>query len=237
MEENSLKQIIQRNYSELGLGAQKTECPSEEILAEYLERELTPDTASSLESHLASCSACTEQVILLNRVLNNPETISPPAHLIEEAKGLVSGTSLATNFLEIILVFGQEVCQVIRTTGEVLQTAGLTAIPVSVRGESVTERAVVTKISKNFDSAFVEVHIEKLSVSSFRIKVVTLDPTSRKPLNDLRISLFRDRREMESLLTHEGAATFTGLAFSRYKLEVIKANSLIGEILLDLRKA
>lgn len=237
MEEDSLKQIIQRNYSKLGMDAKKTQCSSEEILAGYLERKLTPDTVSSLESHLALCSVCSERIVLLNRVLTNPQTISPPGYLVERAKGLISGVSPASNILEIILAFGREVCEVIRTTGEILQTAGLTPVSVSVRSGLGTEKSAVTKISKNFESTHIEVHIEKLSDASFRIKVISTDPASKKPLNDLRVSLFKDKRELESLLSQEGVATFSGLTFSHYKIKVLKAHSLIGEVHIDLRKA
>jgi hypothetical protein len=237
MEEKILKRIIQKNYSKLSLGTRKAECPSEETLASYLEKKLTPDTVKSLEGHLALCSVCSEQIVLLNRVLMSPQTISPPSFLVERAKNLVSGTSLATDILEIILAFGRDVCEVVRTTGKILETAGLTPIPVSVRSGPGTERSATTKISKNFESAYVEVNIEKLSDASFRIKVISMDSASKKPLNDVRVSLFRDKRELESLLSQEGVTTFSGLTFNRYKIAVLKANSPIGEILLDLRKA
>jgi len=49
--------------------------------------------------------------------------------------------------------------------------------------------------------------------------------------------LFKDKREIESLVARDGSVLFKTVKFSRYKIKVQKQNSTLGEITLDLRKA
>ncbi|MEI7752731.1 MAG: zf-HC2 domain-containing protein, partial [Candidatus Omnitrophota bacterium] len=233
MNPDVFKKALQKNYAKNDLGRKGTACPSEETLGGYLEHGLPADIQTLVESHLAQCSSCAEQIILIKRVEEGKKMIQTPRHLINRAKNLVEGEP-SFNPLEIILRFKEELCEIIRTTGDILQTAGLTPIPAAVRGAVGDERVSITKISKVFDVASIEVNIEKINVSSFLIKVVASDVTSKKPLNDLRVSLFKEKRELESLLTQKGIVSFKDLTFNRYAIKIFKTQAVVGEILIDL---
>jgi hypothetical protein len=236
MNSDAFKKALQKNYAKIDLGRKGSDCPPEETLCGYLEHGLPSDIQTLVEGHLAQCSSCAEQIILIKRVEEDRKMIQTPRHLINRAKNLVKG-ELSYSPLEIILRFKEDLCEIIRTTGDILQTAGLTPIPVAVRGDIGDERVSITKISKVFDFASVEVDIEKTNASTFLIKVATSDVPSKKPLNDLRVSLFKEKRELESLLTRKGIISFKDLTFSRYAIKIFKAQAIIGEILIDLRKA
>ena len=236
MNSDIFKKALQKNYAKIDLNRKGADCPSEETLGGYLEHGLPSDIQTLVEGHLAQCSSCAEQIILIKRVEEDRKMIQTPRHLINRAKNLVEG-GLSYSPLEIILRFKEDLCEIIRTTGDILQTAGLTPIPAVVRGAVGDERVSITKISKVFDVASIEVNIEKINVSSFLIKVVASDVPSKKPLNDLRVSLFKEKRELESLLTQKGIVSFKDLTFNRYAIKIFKAQAVVGEILIDLRKA
>jgi len=236
MSAEQLKQAIKRNYLKMNADVKKVSCPSEETVVNYLGRQLPPDITSLVEGHLAACSDCAERVILLRRVEADSSTVDVPEHLLSRVKNVVA-EKLSSKLLDITLQFKEDVCDVIRATGDVLQIAGVTPIPVAIRGKSGAERVDITKISKVLGPTLVEVNVEKKGAASFSFTVVVADPLTKNPVNNVRVSLFKEKRELESLLTQNGTAVFKKLLFSRYKMHVLKDHALIGEVVVDLRKA
>jgi len=66
----------------------RTDCPSDERLAAYLDGTLPSKSKNELEHHLADCLFCSEVLTAANET-HKPDAIeTPPNHLIEKVKAL-----------------------------------------------------------------------------------------------------------------------------------------------------
>ena len=105
--DKALPEII---HSEYGGEVAGEECPDALTLAGYLDRSLTPEERGGVETHLARCQSCLDELVAAEHRLANRSSkyLKTPAHLLNEAVRLgapsipSSSTSKTAGLLENI---------------------------------------------------------------------------------------------------------------------------------------
>lgn len=212
-------------------------CPGEENLACYLDNLLIDTEKENVEEHLTECDKCLQQVIFLHKLKNEVKEegfIKTPQEVIKKAKDLVQESPFK-EIVEVVLSFAKDTINVLKDTGAMFTP--LEMIPVEVRkGETDKEKDVV-HLRKTFEEIKVEIIIERLNENTYEIEVLTSDSTTETPLDDVRLNLIFNERELASYLTVNGSASFKSLHMGKYTFVIVRDKDVIGKIQLQLKTA
>jgi hypothetical protein len=207
--------------------------PDEETLACFLEARLSRQEAEQLKGHLLSCSRCAE-IFSLQAALKEASSLAVPQDLLEAAKSL-AGQSQQGAILEVVLRLKEKVIEVINSSGDILLGQELVPAPV-LRSRAITELKDEISIFKDFKDIIVEAKIENRLGRAFNLAVSVKEKTSQRLLRDLRISLFREGRELESYLSEKGRVVFEDVLVGTYVVEIVSPAKKFAVIKLDIRK-
>lgn len=129
-------------------------CPGETQLAAYVDQTLDAKARALLETHLAACSACIEQVAFLQRASDWPESGQVPIQLLIRARSLVPEkrkTSLVWNWRWVpvtvaallIVVFGLFAWRALRS-----RTSPVTNEPLVAQNEPAQQPLAIPSASR-----------------------------------------------------------------------------------------
>ena len=212
------------------------QCPDEEIITCYFENLLSGTEKENVQEHLIDCDKCLEQVIFLHELENEIKEegfIKIPQEVIKKAKELVLERPLK-NLVEVVISFGKDTINVLKDTGDMFTP--LEKIPVKIRN-SKNEKEKDFILRKTFNNLEVEIKIERLNENAFDIEALTFDSKKGVPIDDVRLNLIFNKREITSYLTANGSASFKNLCFGKYALVIIREKNVIGKIKLQLETA
>ncbi|MFQ5965380.1 MAG: anti-sigma factor family protein, partial [Candidatus Scalinduaceae bacterium] len=103
-----LKSLLNKSKEDRDFSQEKGHtCPSEEIIACYLDNLLNDTEREKVEEHLAKCEDCLQQTIMLHSLRKETKEngyIETPAEVIERAKEIVPESSVKS-LIEIALEF------------------------------------------------------------------------------------------------------------------------------------
>jgi hypothetical protein len=214
------------------------QCPDEETLACYLDNLLSGTEKENVEEHFIECDKCLQLVIFLHKLKNEIKEeglIKTPQEVIKKAKDLVLERPLK-DLVEVVLSFGKDTINVLKDTGAMFTP--LEKIPVKVRNSQNEKEKGLVYLRKTFNNLQVEIKIERLNENNFfDIEALTLDSKKGVPIDDVRLNLIFNKREITSYLTANGSASFKNLCFGKYALVIIREKNVIGKIKLQLETA
>ncbi|MFQ5963672.1 MAG: trypsin-like peptidase domain-containing protein [Candidatus Scalinduaceae bacterium] len=105
-----LKSLLNKSKKDRGFLQEKEyTCPSEEIIACYLDNLLNDTEREKVEEHLARCEDCLQQTILLHSLRKETKEngyIETPAEVTERAKEIVPESSIK-GLIEVIIEFAR----------------------------------------------------------------------------------------------------------------------------------
>ena len=217
-------------------------CPSEETVACYLDNLLNDTEVEDVEKHLTECEDCLQQTILLHKLkkeIKEEGYIKAPAEVVEEAKDLVPESS-TKDLIEVVLGFASDAIRVIKDTGSMLVTPD--AVPLVVR-EPVTpsnrleDPKDLIRLSKVFGNIKTDIIIERINDNVYEMEVITTDPKTKVQLDDIRLNLLSNGRELASYLTINGRASFKNLCLGKYTLAIIMKSNIVRKVSIQLEKA
>ena len=218
-------------------GTRGGDCLSEEHLAAYLENLLDGIEKDKTEEHLSKCKSCRQQSIVFSKVRSGilkEALLKAPRVLTDRAKQLVDQPQ-AKDWIEVILKFTKDSITVLKDTASVIKP--LEALPIAVRQGMTAEAKNSVFLSKIFNDVEVDIIIEHIDNESCEIEVRTIEASTSNPLENIRLNLVCEGKELASYLTEKGRAYFKNLDFDIYTLVIIKGQVIIGEILLRLESA
>ena len=219
-------------------GTGEKDCLPEEVFAAYLENLLDDTDKEKIEEHLSNCKACRQNSIMLNRVRMEVEkepSLKASHEVTGKAKRLVPDVP-AKDLIEVVLGFAKDSIRILKDTATMIKP--LEVAPAGTREVSTKEEEKnIVCLSKEFNGIKADIFIEKIDNTYCEIEVKTADTSSGAPLDNIRLNLLSEGKELASYLTIKGRASFKNLPFGTYILAIKKGTNFLGEILLRLESA
>jgi len=229
-----IEDIIRKAYAHYlskeapGIGG----CLDEEALACYCQGRLSEGQRRRIETHLSLCSHCCQAAALYTKVEVSDEQ-SVPQYLIEKAKAMLPGVSKAPVF-DVIVAVRAKALALLGTNAKNMRDRDMALLPV-LRGGGITAFKEELILVKDLSGVKITLYMEKREKNKVRIKVILADRKNRKLLTHLRIALFKDDTELESYAVQSGMAVFEDISFGVYTLEILRKQSSIGRIRVEIK--
>jgi hypothetical protein len=214
----------------------KTQCPPDEVLAEYLEGFLEDADQAKLEAHIADCGICLDTVTEGARLLNGSvvETDPVPSHVTQSAIDIVTqpkrngAMSIAMKLKTSAKSLAARISDAVSPT----PAGGLHPLP--IRGSKQTIGSDRVLLKKTFEDIDTEIDMEKnaLGATDIRIRVVRTSPH----IESVRVSLQKSGREVFSQLMSGGAAFFEDVTYDRYSLVFTTNGTNLGAFSFEIKE-
>jgi hypothetical protein len=225
------------------------EHPDEESLACFAEEKLKPQEMELIQKHLLSCDLCSEH---LSTQLKIEAHVSQevPAVLLDKIKKIVS-SDVGENLFEIFIKLKEKALEIIQTSGDVLVGQELIPAPV-LRGRQINEFKEEVNILKDLREIRVMAKIQNKNTNSFDLTITVKDKwprgyglasngQSHKPQGaglahqDLRVTLIKDKVELESYIIGSGSGLFENIPPGDYTVEVTQESRKVAVIDLKVK--
>ena len=215
----------------------KRACPTEEMLADYLEDRLSEKQGSEMEKHFLDCDTCLEDLALAQSLFQDShlnELASVPAEVTDAAVRLVLSQkpfvseSLPERIERALKDLPTKVSEFLnhRTWGE-LQ-------PQPVRGPKRKVAKDLVLLKKTFQDVETEIEIEKIGENKAHIWVrLLLDDTISQTI---RVTLKKGDREVSSYLAEQAHVVFEDIPFGRYSLTIARDGSTLGTYHFEIKE-
>jgi hypothetical protein len=233
--------VIDSNDEQLGrilgyLLAQKpsngrTGCPDEEALASYLAGGLTPSMGEEMETHLAQCAACLDELAAAYSSMLGDETETVPEALVTKAMALIPQAAQEEGFFDMVVRLARGSLELVSTTGQLVEVPGLAG----VRGKLESSGTTILQVEKDLGRFKVAVEVEPVEDELCQL-AVTVSAGGGLPADGIRLNLLAGGREQASYLARQGTAIFDRVSPGDYRLAITEANAPLGSIRLTIKE-
>lgn len=209
------------------------DCPQEETLASFFEGKLPDKESLDLKKHFLFCDRCSELLALLSEEVPD---LPIPDDLEARTKDIIGrDNNSALFFLEVILGLKKKTLDLISTTGDILFGQEFIPLPV-LRSRNKADFGDEVIIVKALSNLKIELELENKTNYLAKVIIRLTDITTGKPVEGLRVTLYRNSREIESYIAEAGKAVFDNIAPDKYTLEIFTPENTLGKAVLDIRK-
>lgn len=191
--------------------------PNEESLAAFSEGTLPEKEILSVKRHLLRCSSCSEAFMFAHK-LGKEKLSNVPQELISRAKSLVQADARKSVFEALVRV-GEDFLELLSFNGEVILGNRLMPAP-TLRSRALGQFKDELTLIKDLGLLRVELRLLRKDKKDFILQVTAREKKTLKPKKSLRITLFKDNRELESYACQTGKAIFKHLTIGEYDIEV-----------------
>jgi Putative zinc-finger len=233
--------VIDSNDEQLGrilayLMAQKPRngragCPDEETLASYLAGGLTPSMCEEMETHLAQCTACLDELSAAYGSMVGDEKETVPEGFVTKAMALVPHVDREGGFFDMVVRLARGSLELVSTTGQLVEVPGLAG----VRGKLETSGTTILQVEKEIGRFKVAVEVEPVEDELCQL-AVTVRAGGTLPADGIRLSLLAGGREQASYLARQGTAIFDRVSPGDYRLAITENNAPLGSIRLTIKE-
>jgi hypothetical protein len=206
-------------------------CPDEEALASYLAGGLTPSMGEEMESHLAQCTACLDELSAAYSSMLGDEKETVPEALITKAMALVPQAAQKEGFFDMVVRLARGSLELVSTTGQLVEVPGLAG----VRGKPESPGTTILQVEKEMGRFKVAVEVEPVEDELCQL-AVTVKADGSLPADGIRLSLLAGGREQASYLARQGTAIFDRISPGDYRLAISEANAALGSIRLTIKE-
>jgi len=206
--------------------------PDEEIMACFIEGKLAAREEMRIKQHLTECDSCAE-VFSLQAKLDISSGPDAPEEIIAKVKGLVA-QGKPGSVLEILLSLKDGLIELLGTNGDVLVGQELVPAPI-LRSRQIKSFKDEVVILKDIGNIRVEIKVEKPLPGAFSLAVNVKDRQSLGVIKNLRITLLKGEREIESYINDTGKVVFEHVALGKYTIGIADIKEKLAEILLDIK--
>jgi hypothetical protein len=205
----------------------RNRCPNEETLTDFLEGRLSGRQQARIESHLAACADCRQQVGAYLQ-LTHPESAAEPAaapdYLTDKAVSVVAGLADADRPPSMFQGARRWVARGIALLEQLAPTNGLQPVPVRGAGTTVSERRI--RRQKQFADIRVTIEIERSDDDLALIRILSTAKAADRPV---RVALIEGDREIAGMPLTTDPLVFDDIAFGRYTLAFVRGGAVLGE--------
>ena len=228
--EVQIEMILRRFLRRGREDAKRAECPNDERLAGYLDGALTEAERQKLESHLASCTLCLDDLVAAYGAVQGGRDETVPQRALEKAMTLMPQTCADPDFFELVVRLFRDSLDLVSTTGQVV----LVAAPAEVRGKGKISDAGIVQVEKKLEKFTVTVEAERTEENLCQV-AVGVRSNAGSVVEGIRLSLICGGREAASYLARQGTAIFDRIGPGDYLLEVSEAGHSVGTIRLTIK--
>ncbi len=214
-----------------------TKCPSDDIMAGYLDGVLAPHEQAMLDAHIADCDICLDTITEGNRLLrgsNGVDTEPVPAYVTQSAIDAIRRKEYngASAVAQKIKHYARSMIE--RISDAVLLLPGGSLHPEPIRGsmEKLSDDRVLLK--KTFTEIDTEIEMEKSVSGGTHIRVRLVGASSSE--RGIRVSLQKAGREVSSLLLGSDYVLFEDMPHSRYSLVFTRNGSSLGAFSFEIKE-
>jgi hypothetical protein len=213
-------------------------CLDEELLAGYLEGDLSEDERNQVEVHLAGCESCLQEFVLTRNMVQgiDDRELDPVPEKVTASAVKQVRTEKRQPFLPFKKIIKESTRDIYNKVSDILtQASGRELDFATVRSGSVRTSPYGIIIRKTFARIQTEIEIEKATQDIAHIKV-------RFPGNDrqsigTRITLQKGDREVASFLYDKsGYVLFEDVPFGHYSLVFRRDGDVFGTYLFELKE-
>jgi hypothetical protein len=225
-DEDKISEILLRFFKRAAGPVDRAGCPDEETLAVFIEGNLAGSEPDKVESHLARCALCLDELAAaLNAVETTGGEVDVPRPLVNRARALVEGRE---NRYEIAVRLLRESLQLLSTTGRLVPQP----VP-AVRSESGSANENRLHVEQGVGRFRVGLVLELAEPGACRVLANVSEETG-KPADGVRLTLTSGDRERASFVTRAGSVVFDRLAPGDYSIVVSESGHSLGRVRLNL---
>jgi hypothetical protein len=206
-------------------------CPDEETLASYLASGLTPTMGEEMETHLAQCAACLDEVSAAYSSMLGDEKETVPEAFVTKAMALIPQVAQEEGFFDMVVRLARGSLELVSTTGQLVEVPGLAG----VRGKLESPGTTILQVEKEMGRFKVAVEVEPVEDELCQL-AVTVRAGGALPADGIRLSLLAGGREQASYLARQGTAIFDRISPGDYRLAISEANAALGSIRLTIKE-
>ena len=202
---------------------------SEIELAAYCEGTLAKVEHDAIERVLADSRSERSACALIKRVLIDQEDHGTvPERAMQKVLRMYPKS---TGLFDLVVSLAKGALAVVRSSPEVAVAAPLQYA--AVRTKEAGDSSVVV-MTRTFDRAKVDVHVEHVGRSECSFTVRATDTIDGMPLKQARMDLLSGSRELASSPLDNGTALFEEVRPGRYDLILKKNNAVIGRMTIKI---
>ena len=213
----------------------RTKCIRDEILMDYLEDRLSHKERSRIERHLANCDTCLEEAAVTGEMIQGTrdfELDTVPEDVTRRA--MVAVRAIGDNsLLDRVSIYVSLLASKLSDTFAGFwpwKNPGLAP----VRGSKTVIAEDLILLRKSFSDLEAEIEIEKRDQDKASIRVMLLrDDIPAKPI---RVTLFKNGREIASYPFNRSTAFFEDIPFGRYVLVFTRKGVKAGEYPFEIKE-
>jgi len=224
--DDKIAELLGRLRSRVGGKADRSNCPDEERLVDFVAGHLEKRESATIEAHVADCSFCLDDLAAAyqSSEVDGIETV--PKRLIDQALKVVQGQRETLFHLVVRLVRGS--MELISTSARV------TPAPTPVlRGEAKPAESNSLQVEHEVGRFRVAVELDLSAAGTCQV-VANVKEQTGEPAEGVRLSLTSGDREQASFLTRAGIVVFDRIAPGEYGIAVSESGAVVGKIKLSL---
>jgi hypothetical protein len=206
-------------------------CPDEDTLASYLADALTPTASEEMETHLAQCTACLDELSAAHSSMLGDEKETVPEGLIAKAMALIPQAAHEEGFFDVVVRLARGSLELVSTTGQLVEVPGLAG----VRGKLESSGTTILQVERDLGRFKVAVEVEPVEDELCQL-AVTVRAGGALPADGIRLSLLAGGREQASYLARQGTAIFDRVSPGDYRLAISENNAPLGSIRLTIKE-
>jgi hypothetical protein len=206
-------------------------CPDEETLASYLVGGVTPSIDEQIDTHLAQCTDCLDELSAAYSSMLGDEKETVPEALVAKAMALMPPAAQEEGFFDMVVRLVRGSLELVSTTGRLVEVPGLAGI----RGKPETPGTAILQVEKEMGRFKVAVEVEPVEEELCQV-AVTVKAGAALPSDGIRLSLLAGGREQASYLARQGTAIFDRISPGDYRLAISEANAALGSIRLTIKE-
>jgi hypothetical protein len=233
--------IYRQRKSSLKMSSQ--EHPDEESLACFAEGKLGSPEMELIQKHLLNCDLCAEYLSTQLKIEAHLSKEVPLA-LLDKVKRIIS-SDLGGNLFEIFIKLKGKALEIIQTSGDVLVGQELIPAPV-LRSRQINEFKEEVSILKDLREIRVMAKIQNKSTKSFDLTITVKDKwprghglasngQSHKADKNLRVTLLKDKLELESYIADAGSSLFENISPGDYTVEITQEDRKVAVVDLKVK--
>jgi len=219
-------------------------CPNEETIVNYIEGNLSVSDRDKLEEHFSNCRNCIEEIVVLNELINNYDSLSYKDVPYEVTKSALDLTINRRNL--IISAYKKKFKFFIDKIKD--KIADYTMIfwadwqLAPIRGSKVVLARNHSRRRKDFEEIKTDIEIEKTGDNQAQIRVMLHKDDSAD--QKIRVILIKRKkglsppildREIASHIIENGSVLFENIPFDHYKLTFTKDGVTLGRYLFQIK--
>jgi hypothetical protein len=210
----------------------RNRCPNEETLSDFVEGRLSGRQQARIESHLAACDDCRQQVGVYLQLIHPESAAEPvvaPDYLTDKAVRLVAGQADAESSPSLFKGARRLAARGIALLEQLGPANGLQPAP--VRGAETTLSEQRIRRQKQFEDLTVTIEIERSDDDLALIRVLPAGKAADQPV---RVALIQGDREIASMTLAADPLVFDDIAFGSYTLVFIRSGAALGEYRFEI---